>query len=338
MQRIIYLCPADNTPTGGIKVIYRHAEVLGALGARAFVLHPLDTAFRCTWFDHSAQFLDSLALDPHEDFVVIPELWAGAFGPQCREQGVRYALFVQNGYLTQPILPEQPAALMQAVYRGADLVLAISADTARMVLLNYPTIDPVRVVQVQTSLPARFLAPQSVSCGQAGVPSGDRMITFMPRKLAAHASRVVFALRQHLPSGWRVEPINNVDEATCAAMLFGSRIFLSFSEFEGLGLPPLEAALAGNLVIGYTGQGGGEYWDAPNFQEIHQGDVIGFVQATQQAAQLMDAGLLSREVLLPGIARLTDRFSAAAESASLRAMLTRIAACFAAAPRVPELV
>ena len=32
------------------------------------------------------------------------------------------------------------------------------------------------------------------------------------------------------------------------------------SNLEGLGLPPLETAIAENKVIGYTGEGGKEYW------------------------------------------------------------------------------
>ena len=32
------------------------------------------------------------------------------------------------------------------------------------------------------------------------------------------------------------------------------------SNLEGLGLPPLETTIAGNKVIGYTGEGGKEYW------------------------------------------------------------------------------
>ena len=31
-----------------------------------------------------------------------------------------------------------------------------------------------------------------------------------------------------------------------------SKIFLSFSHLEGLGIPPIEAALLNNKVIGYT--------------------------------------------------------------------------------------
>ena len=35
------------------------------------------------------------------------------------------------------------------------------------------------------------------------------------------------------------------------------------SNLEGLGLPPLETAIAENKVIGYTEEGGKEYWKEP---------------------------------------------------------------------------
>jgi hypothetical protein len=320
MPRIIYLCPADNIPTGGIKVIYRHAALLWELGGEAFVLHPFDASFRCSWFEHHTQFLESLTLHPSQDLVIIPELWAGFFGPQCLKQGVRYAVFVQNGYLTHPILPQHSAALMETVYLGADLVLAISDDTARMVALNYPGVDQNRVVRARYSVGERFRSAGHL----CGAPARQRAITFMPRKMADHAARVVFALRRHLPAGWEIRPIADVNEAACAAMLFGSRIFLAFSEFEGLPLPPLEAALAGNLVIGYTGQGAREYWDAPNFQDIQQGEIGCFVRAAAQAAWDMDARRLTEADLAPGIERLVERFSPAAEAANLRIILGHI--------------
>ena len=45
---------------------------------------------------------------------------------------------------------------------------------------------------------------------------------------------------------------------------------------EGLGLPPIEAALAGNKVIGYTGEAGKEYWKKPIFTEIDNGNIKKF--------------------------------------------------------------
>jgi len=328
MRRIIYLCPADDLPCGGVKVIYRHAELLTALGTEAFVLHPFDTAFRCTWFSHATRFLDSLTLDPLVDFVIVPELWAGVFGPQCRQQNVRYAVFVQNGYISHSVLPQVSAAQMEAVYRGADLMLAISEDTTRMVELNYPGLDPDRMFRARYSVGEQFLAPGPSTL----VPGRGKVITFMPRKMATHAARVVFALRQHLPPGWQLTPIQGVDEATCATMLFGSSIFLAFSDLEGLPLPPLEAALAGNIVVGYTGQGAAEYWDAPNFREIHQGDIRGFVAEAAQAAREVDDLRVTRADLAPGIRWLTERFSPAVEAANLHEMLERIERCFECGP------
>ena len=46
---------------------------------------------------------------------------------------------------------------------------------------------------------------------------------------------------------------------------------------EGLGMPPIEAAIAGNKVIGYPGRGGTEYWKKPIFTEIPHGNISKFI-------------------------------------------------------------
>ena len=51
---------------------------------------------------------------------------------------------------------------------------------------------------------------------------------------------------------------------------------MSFSHFEGFGLPPLEAAITGNKVIGYDGGGGKEYWQEPIFTRIEYGEIYTF--------------------------------------------------------------
>ena len=42
-------------------------------------------------------------------------------------------------------------------------------------------------------------------------------------------------------------------------------------------LPPVEAAIAGNKVIGYTGEGGKGYWQEPIFTEIPNGNFSKFI-------------------------------------------------------------
>ena len=323
MSRILYLCPADKTPTGGVKVIYRHAELLTAMGADAYVLHLFEPDFTCDWFEHKTQMARNNLMDVNADFVIIPEIWAASFGPQCIAMGVRFGIFVQNGYHTHQVLSEQPYELFSAVYQAAQLVLTISEDSARMVMLNYPQIDPARIVSMQWSIHDRFMADHRQTS-----PHEGRSVSFMPRKMATHATRVVYALRHYLPPSWNIIPIDNVSEATVATILSSSDIFLSFSEFEGCPLPPLEAALAGNLVIGYTGQGAKEYWEAPNFIEIHQGDIRSFVTEARRAAKMIEANVLNHDDLSPGVKRLAQRYSATAEIDRLRILRDRIAATF----------
>jgi hypothetical protein len=326
-MRIIFLCPSDDTPTGGVKVIYRHCEILNALGVDCVVMHPFDHDFRCSWFPHAARFATGPQLDPWQDFVIVPELWALPFGTQCRAAGVRYGIFVQNGYLTHPILPSHTRADMEAVYHNADLILSISADSTRMVRRNYAGIRAEQIVDIRYSIGTFFQPPAA-----RFIEAPAKCVSFMPRKLADHAVRVAFALGGQLPPGWRLMPIQNASEADVAKLLFDSSIFMSFSEFEGLPLPPLEAAIAGNLVIGYTGQGAREYWASPNFHEIQQGDIIGFVDAVAHAARDFERGLIDRSALQAGSQALATRFSAEAEKAGLGRLAVRIATLLAAAP------
>ena len=43
-------------------------------------------------------------------------------------------------------------------------------------------------------------------------------------------------------------------------------------------MPPLEAATLGNIVIGYTGEAGKEYWNSPIFRKVEQGDILRFTE------------------------------------------------------------
>ena len=69
----------------------------------------------------------------------------------------------------------------------------------------------------------------------------------------------------------------NLCEKDVYKHLLKSKIFLSFSDMEGLGIPPIEAAIAGNKVIGYPGQGGREYWQKPIFTEVSHGNISKFI-------------------------------------------------------------
>ena len=102
------------------------------------------------------------------------------------------------------------------------------------------------------------------------------LITYMPRKLANHSNLLLFYLKNLLPKNWKILPLINISEKYLIKNLSKSKIFLSFSNLEGIGIPPIEAALSGNKVIGYTGGGGSEYWKGKIFKKVENGEIADF--------------------------------------------------------------
>ena len=100
----------------------------------------------------------------------------------------------------------------------------------------------------------------------------------MPRKLPAHSDLLLFYLKNLLPKNWKILPLINITEKKLINTLSVSKIFLSFSNFEGMGIPPVEAALSGNKIIGYVGGGGSEYWKKPIFLKVEHGEIEDFAK------------------------------------------------------------
>ena len=73
-MKIIYLCPAIDIPIGGIKVIYKHVDILNQIGYDAYVYHDVNM-FRCTWFRNTTRIVYYLDINDH-DIIVVPETMA----------------------------------------------------------------------------------------------------------------------------------------------------------------------------------------------------------------------------------------------------------------------
>jgi hypothetical protein len=272
-RRVCYLSPDSVVPTGGIKVFYKHVEALRTLGVDAYVMHRR-RGFRCAWFESSAPVLAQDELRPGDE-VVVPEVMPQA-ALRLRDAGVPYHLFVQNGYLTLEVLgPDET----RRAYDGARSVLAISDDTLDLLRALMPGLAP-PLLRVRHSIDAGRFVP-----GEKTAP----LVTYMPRKMPQHARLVAGWLAMAHPD-WRFQALDGLNEAQVAQALGRSRVFVAFSEYEGLPLPPLEAALAGNVVLGYPGWGAREYWQAPLFHEVAFGDVRGFARAFPEVARLATAG------------------------------------------------
>lgn len=246
MARILYLCHDNPNPSGGIRTLYRHVEILNSGGFDAYIVH-YQTGFQPRWFQSAAPVIyadGGMGFNP-DDWVVVPEDYCGAL-EGIRNVGCRKAVFCQGHYqIFQCLAPE-------ASWRdyGISAVIASSipiCDFVRSVFGIEPAYIPL-------SLDHDLFSPGT-----------DRerplQVAFMPRK-GAHHLRMARAIVHHLAPDLRDVPwvpIDALNESEVAATLRGAAFFLATGYREGFGLPPLEAMACGAMAIGFRAGGGTEY-------------------------------------------------------------------------------
>lgn len=109
-----------------------------------------------------------------------------------------------------------------------------------------------------------------------------KQIAYMPRRRGEDAQRIIKALkRRGALKGWNVVAIDSLPAQAVANILRESMIFLSFSQREGFGLPPLEAMACGCLVVGFHGLGGAEFFDPAYCYPIPEDDICSFQETLE---------------------------------------------------------
>ena len=297
IKNIIYVSHAEKDPSGGAKIIYRHSEKIDSLvNFSSEVLHLKKTRlskfktsikkkirlknnsevgwqleelkpvkrFNYKWFKHKIKVRDNFNFDKKKDFIILPEIFAHLAEDLLIKKKINYGIFVQNGYVIQSTSNNDK--LLKA-YNNAKFILSYSNDITNCVKLKFPKLKT-KIIKISYSI--KIKKPK--------LKYKSNIITFMSRKLPFHSNLVINYLKPQLPTNWKIINVNNFSEEQTYRLFEKSKIFLSFSSFEGLGLPPAEAALAGNYVIGYTGEGGNEYWKMPIFKRINSGEIVTFVK------------------------------------------------------------
>ena len=296
---IIYICTAEKGPSGGAKIIYNHSDHINKLNIanvssevlhiekkkiskwntslkKAFSLsitnysgwHAEDIScsknFRSNWFKNNIRIKKNLIFDKEKDFVIFPEIFSHFAKKLCINKKIPYAIFALNGYTLKPT---DDYKSLEDSYKNAKFILSVSKDISNCVKLAFPNCRN-KIIKSGVAIDKKKINLNKKK---------TNTITYMTRKLPQHSELVLFFLRKHLPKSWKLEKIHNFKEHKVFHYMRKSKIFLSFAHFEGLGMPPIEAALAGNKIIGYTGEGGKEIWKKPIFTEIKNGNILGFV-------------------------------------------------------------
>lgn len=264
---IFFLCPDFDTPSGGIRKLYRHVDVLCAAGIPATVLHHR-RPFRCTWFPHGTPiaYLQETELTGG-DIAVIPEI----FGRRIPRMfpGIAKVILNQNAYNTFENFDLDFTGPYP--YAGVLGVIAVSEDNEAYLHHAFPEANIHRIVY-------------AIDPGLFYMEEGKKnQACFMPRKNEADAKQVIHILRaRQVPL--EIAAIDGLGEADTAQRLRESRFYLSFGHPEGFGLPAAEAMASGCIVVGYHGMGGSEFFRVPYAYPIEYGDIVGFAGVVEALA------------------------------------------------------
>ena len=266
------VAPDWNRPSGGMRKQYRSVDVLNAAGISAAIVHH-SRGFRCDWFKNETRVVAAgdVTVSP-SDVIIVPEIYAASI--RALPPGIRQVILNQNAYLMLDSLISGGANAASAYLDNPDLMAVATVSDQNAELMRYAFRD-LSVYRIRWSLdPAIYFPPQD---------SPGRRIAFMPRRRPQEAAQVLTLLRlRGALEGWEVVEIENRKEAEVAELMRSCRLFLSFSEREGLGLPPLEAIACGCLVVGFTGYAGAEYFRLPFATAIEDGDVGAFASEVER--------------------------------------------------------
>ena len=291
---IIYLLPEMKGASGGAKVIYKHSAILNNIdkNVSSSVNHlkkkisykittSLSKKFKIfaqknsgwegkkmkisknfspsdKWATNKLVIGKSLNFNRHSDFLIIPEIWAHfANDLNLKKKKINYAIFVQGFFHMEST---NNFNKLKKSYENSRLILSDSEYTIKCLKEMFPEFKN-KILRMHFSINNKKFK----------IIRKSNLITYMPRKLSNHSSLLLFYLKNLLPKNWKILALNNLSEKKLIYLLGKSKIFLSFSNLEGIGIPPIEAALSGNKVIGYTGGGGIEYWNGKIFKKVENG-------------------------------------------------------------------
>ena len=217
------------------------------------------------WMTNKLIVGKTLNFNKYNDFLIIPEIWAHfADDFNLKKKKINYAIFVQGFFHMQST---NNFHKLKKSYENAKIILSDSEYSIKCLKEMFPEFSN-KIIRVHFSIDKKKFK----------INRKSNLITYMPRKLANHSTLLLFYLKNLLPKNRKILALENIKEKKLIHLLGKSKIFLSFSNLEGIGIPPIEAALSGSKVIGYTGAGGVEYWKGQIFKKIENGEIADFGQ------------------------------------------------------------
>lgn len=311
-NRIFFLTPDINSPTGGIKQLYRQVDILNNNGFDAYILHKKN-GFKCTWFTNSTKVTYSFAIMSELEQIIEPELTSGGLIRNLKnyvKKLIKKKEELESKNKENIIITKEDIFVFPEVYgpNTANLLKGNSKiiynQGAYQTFFHYdlnlnstvtPYLNKELIAAIVNSEDAKqyikYVFPNmNVQRVRYGIDSKNfyynenkkQKIAFMPRRLRVDLIQVINILKfRGVLNNWELVEIHNMNESEVANALRECAFFLSFSINEGFGMPPAEAMACGCVVVGYAGKGGKEFFKEDFSYPIEDRDVILFAKTLE---------------------------------------------------------
>lgn len=306
--KIYVFCPEIKVPTGGVKQLYKLAELLSNENYDVFLTHGKKN-FKNNWFSTKVKFayypylfykiykltrkdrkkyifkdffkelfMDKLLPEP-DSIIIYPEIWGDKIHTLTPN---KYIVYNQNCYYTFNLFPFLKNNTEHS-YSNANFLgfLTVSQDSKEYLNLAFPNQKTERICL-------------GINPSFSFNSNKEKIIAFMPRKLKEDFNQIYHILvnNPHFKD-WKWQPIDNCTEEEVAVILQKSAFFLSFNYNEGFGLPPVEAMACGCYVIGYAGNAGKEYFLKEFSTLIPDRNIIEFTKSILERVIMFNENPLS---------------------------------------------
>ena len=244
-MRIFYLCPDFNRPSGGVRRLYRHVEVLRQEGFEAYIMHSR-SGFKPSWFLHDVPIVyscDSSQLN-RADVVVIPEGAPSAMKQISALPVKKVVIALSSSY----IFPDIDTGKNWGDY-GIKWVMTNSKITKDFIQWSM-NIENIYLIGSSFD---RDLCYYDPAAKRQKVAYLKRKDTFSP------VIEKILKSRNHCFCELEFRAIENLSLEDYTAALRETQIFLTTSAAESFPLCFIEAMACGCVCIGFDGIGCKEF-------------------------------------------------------------------------------
>jgi hypothetical protein len=272
-QRIVYLSWPAGEITGGIKMVFRHVEVLREAGFDAVVATA--DAVPPAWFQSTAPVINLNAVVNGEDVLVFPENHHALLNAYAAWRN-RKIVFCQSWSMAF----RGVGTCRDYSDFGVSELLCVDPFTARFCQLRFPRL-PVSIV------------PVYIDREQFHMEVNKKVqVAFAPRKRPLEVA-FVHDLFQTMHPEFRNVPwvqIDGLTESQVASTLRETAVYLSLCRMESCPLTILEAFSCGCVTVGFTGIGGRQFTTMRNGFWAEEDDCIDCAEKLAEAVRLVTQG------------------------------------------------